>query len=177
MKRTITYRDSRVFPRIYRTYVRPSLEYCVQAWNPSKVEDVQTLEKVQRRALRMVTDQGSIKYEEKLQRLGMTTLQERRKRGDLLEVYKILNNMSGLNSADFFEFVPDRHSVETRSYVENLLVPEKCRLNVRKHFFSCRVVNDWNAMQSSIRNATSVNAFKNEYDMYTSHVIDQALHT
>ena len=45
MKRTVTYRDSTVFASIYRTYVRPTLENCVQVWNPAKLEDIKMLRK------------------------------------------------------------------------------------------------------------------------------------
>jgi len=166
MKRTLTYRDSRTFTRIYRTYVRPILESSVQAWNPSKVEDVNTLEKVQRRALRMVTDQGDANYETKLLNIGMTTLQARRQRGDMIQVYKLMNDMSGLDKSDYFNFVQERHSKETRSYCDNLLVPEKCHINLRKNYFSCRVVNAWNALPIEVRESVSVNNFKNNYDEY-----------
>jgi len=112
----------------------------------------------------MITDQGDANYETKLANIGMTTLQARRERGDLIQVFKIMNDMSGLDKRDFFKFVQERHSKETRSYVDDRLVPEKCRLNLRKNFFSCRVVNAWNELPVEIRNSTSVNNFKNNYD-------------
>jgi len=170
MKRTVTYRDSKIFPKIYCMYVRPIIESSVPAWNPSKVEDVNTLEKVQRRALRMITDQGDVGYETKLQSVGMTTLRARRERGDLVEAYKILNGLSGLDKHDFFNFVQDRHSIETRSHSDDLLVPEKCRLNLRQNSFSCRVVNMWNSLPPEIRESSSVNNFKNNYDMHIQNV-------
>ena len=72
--------------------------------------------------------------------------------------------MSVLDNNDFFSFVRNRHNIETRNYSENLLVPEKCRLNVRKNFFCCRVVNKWNELPDWVRNASTVNEFKNNYD-------------
>jgi len=166
MKRTFTYRDSYVFPRINRTYVRPLLEYSVQAWNPSKVEDINTLEKVQRRALRMINDQGDASYETKLRNIGMTTLQARRERGDMIQVYKFLNDASGLDKNEYFNFVQERHTIATRSFTDNLLVPEKCRINVRKNYFTCRVTNAWNSLPMEVRMSSSVNMFKNKYDAH-----------
>jgi len=142
------------------------VEFSVEAWNPYKVEDINTLEKVQRRALRMVTDQGNATYDSKLKKIGMTTLQERRQRGDMILVFKLMNDMTGLDKNDFFNFVRDRHTVETRSRCADLLVPEQCHLNVRKHFFSCRVVNQWNSLPESVRESFSVNSFKNNYDEF-----------
>ena len=170
MKRTVTFRDSKVFTGLYRTYVRPLLEFSVQSWNPSKVSDVNTLEKVQRRALRMITDQGDASYEEKLKRIGLTTLEARRERGDLLEAFKLINDHNGLDKYEYFEFVQNRHSIETRNYTDNLLVPEKCRTNLRKNYFSSRVVNAWNSLPMHIRNSSSINSFKNNYDAYMLQV-------
>ena len=67
-----------VFAGIYRQYVRPILEYAVQAWNPAKVADINILEKVQKRAFRLMTDKANIKYETKLKVMGMSTLEKRR---------------------------------------------------------------------------------------------------
>ena len=107
VKRTLSYRDSVVLPKIYTTYVRPALEYAVQVWNPSKVCDVKEIEKVQRRAMRLVTDQGYMPYESKLQFLGLPTLEARRKRGDQIETFKIINGHSKLRKEDFFNHVKD----------------------------------------------------------------------
>ena len=163
MKRTLTFRDSQIFPRIYRTSI---VEFSVEAWCPSKVEDIYTLEKMQRRALRMITDQGDANYVSKLKKIGMTSLQDRRKRGDMIQVFKIMNDLSGLDKNNIFNFVRDRHSVDTRNHSANLLVPEKCRLNVRKNFFSCRIVNQWNSLPDVVRNSSNVNTFKNNYDEF-----------
>ena len=77
--------------------------------------------------------------------------------------------MSVLDKRDFFEFVRERHNIDTRNHSDDLLVPEKCRLNVRKNFFSCRVVNSWNDLPEWVRGAVSVNEFKNMYDDFQSY--------
>jgi len=129
---------------------------------------VNTLEKVQKRAFRLINDSGSSDYDTKLRLTGMSTLEQRRQRGDLLEAFKIMNNMSVLNKDDFFTFVQDRHNIDTRSHSDNLLVPEKCRLNIRKNFFSCRIVNAWNDLPYWVRHASSINDFKNQYDEFNA---------
>lgn len=58
LKRTVLFRDIEVFTRLYTTYVRPILESAVSVWNPSKREDVQLLERVQRRAFKCITGLG-----------------------------------------------------------------------------------------------------------------------
>merc|ERR1719319_750703 len=89
LSRAVTYRG-RTFVRLFTTYVRPHLEYCVQSWNPWTIGDKNLLEKVQERAIRMVSGLEGRTYEERLLELGLTTLEQRRERGDMIEVYKIL---------------------------------------------------------------------------------------
>ena len=60
----------------------------------------------------------------------------------------------------------DRHNVNTRGASEGLFVPQQTRLDIRKYFFSNRVVNAWNDLPFEIRDASGVNAFKNLYDLY-----------
>jgi len=105
-----------------------------------------------------------MRYEEKLEVLGMTTLEDRRKRGDQIEQYKIMSDKSVLNKTELYTFVRERHNIDTRNSSQDLLVPEKCRLNVRKDFFMCRVINDWNNLPEHVRKSTTVNEFKNNYD-------------
>ena len=85
MARSFTYRDKNVWVRLYKTYVRPHLEYCVQSWSPWTQADIKVLEDVQRRAIRMVSGLQGDSYEGKLAELGLLTLEERRIRGDLLQ--------------------------------------------------------------------------------------------
>ena len=79
--------------KLYKSLVRPLLEYCIQAFNPYLKRDIDTLEKVQRRATKMVSGLKKVPYEERLKRLNLTTLKTRRIRGDLIEVFK---NFKGL---------------------------------------------------------------------------------
>ena len=94
----------------------------------------------------------------------MQSLEDRRKRGDLIDTYKYMNGIYDAKPSDLFNFVQSRHERHTRSYLENNLVPEKTNLNLCKTFFSNRIVNDWNGVPSEIRFATSLNSFKNYYD-------------
>ena len=63
-----------------------------------------------------------------------------------------------------FSFVRERHSKDTRSHADDHLVPEKANLNIRKYFFSNRVTMAWNSLPGEVKEAVSVNAFKNKYD-------------
>ena len=68
-------------------------------------KDIEVLEKVQRRATRMVEGYRGMEYEERLKRIGLTTLEMRRERADLLEVFKILKGMEGLDRDHFLKML------------------------------------------------------------------------
>ena len=96
-------RDAGLWKRLYTTYVRPHLEYAVQAWNPYATKDVKTLEKVQRRATKVPHLLRHLTYEERLHNLNLTTLEVRRKRGDLIQQYKIESGTNKVNWANQYE--------------------------------------------------------------------------
>ena len=78
------------------------MEYCVQAWSPHLVKDIRILESVQRTATKMVPTLRKLPYESRLQRLGLTTLERRRIRGDLIETFKILTDIEKVDKEQFF---------------------------------------------------------------------------
>ena len=82
--RAFTYRDKVHFIRLYQTFVRCHLEYAVSTWSPWLQKDINVLEDIQRRAIRQVRGLTGT-YEEKLAQVGLTTLVDRRARGDMIQ--------------------------------------------------------------------------------------------
>jgi len=72
---------------LYKTLVRPHLEYCTPVWSPHYVKDKHMLEKVQHRFTRMVPGMKELPYKDRLQQLGLWTLEERRNEADLLKMF------------------------------------------------------------------------------------------
>ena len=165
IKRTFTHFDQKCFTTLYKTYIRPHLEYCVQAWSPSLRKDVIALEKVQRRATKIIPSLRNKPYHDRLKALNLYTLETRRLRGDLIEVYKILHGLEGIEEKKLFQ----RHQnwSQVRGHNLKLYKPNLRKgLNCRKYFFSIRVISEWNSLPSHIVNATSTNLFKNQLDAY-----------
>ena len=89
IRRNITYKGKKLIIPLYKAIVRPHLEYCIQAWRPYRKKDIDTLERIQRRATKMIPELRDLSYEERLKECGLTTLETRRLRGDQIEVFKI----------------------------------------------------------------------------------------
>jgi len=85
IKRTFNTLNNGMFLTLYLTYIRPHLEYCIQVWAPYFKKDIDVLEKVQRRAAKLVRCTKNVSYEQRLAYLGLYSLSRRRQRGDLIE--------------------------------------------------------------------------------------------
>ena len=162
IRRNITYKGKQLIIRLYKAIVRPHLEYCIQTWRPYRKKDIDTLERIQRRATKMIPELRDLSYEERLKECGLTTLETRRLRGDQIEVFKILNGYENIDRNMFFSLKKDSR---TRGH-EVKLVKDQCRLDIRKHSFSQRTINEWNKLSTDCVTASSVNMFKNKVDTY-----------
>jgi ribonuclease P/MRP protein subunit RPP40 len=142
LSRAFHYRDRHIFMCLYKQYVRPHLEFSNQAWAPWTEGDRNGLEKVQQRAVKMVSGLKSNIYEERLRELNLPTLLERRHQADMAMVHKILHGKGGLDHTTWFEKAEDGLRT-TRSTADpyNLRVKHG-RLDPRRNFFSIRVIED-----------------------------------
>ena len=130
MRRAFHYRDKVVWVRLYKTYVRAHLEFAVQSWSPWYTKDIDLLEQVQKRTVDMVIGLRAKTYEGKLKELGLTTVQERRKRGDLIQVWKLVHGGSNL-----IRLAPDQHARLSRHTAKPLnLCRVEANKEVRKNF-------------------------------------------
>lgn len=89
IRRAYTYLDEESFCLLYKAIVRPHLEYAQAVWHPHKRKHINQIERVQRRATRLIPTLRDLTYPERLRQLGLTTLAYRRLRGDVVEVYKM----------------------------------------------------------------------------------------
>ena len=89
LTRNFHFRDRHIFKKLYVQYVRPHVEFASPAWSPWTEMDKANIEKVQIRAVNMISGLTGRTYEEKCKELGLDTLEERRLKQDMLQTYKI----------------------------------------------------------------------------------------
>lgn len=161
LSNAVASRNPEVWIPLYCAFVRPHLEYCVQAWAPYRKKDIAVLERIQRTATRWVSGLKNVPYEERLKRLGLFSLERRRLRGDLIETYKIVRGLSGGDNS----LLPLRDSRDLRGH-GLMLKKMRPRLDVRRAFFSNRVVNPWNSLPKEVIEAPSICVFKERLDSH-----------
>jgi hypothetical protein len=137
--------------------VRPHIEYAEAAWSPFKVGDIEKIENVQRRATKQVPTLKNMEYNERQKKLKMPTLKYRRMRGDMIEVFKIINDIyDPLTTVDMFEL---NTTSNTRGRSKKMKI-KTSRLNVRKYTFVVRIVEIWNSLPESVIQAKTVKNLK-----------------
>jgi ribonuclease P/MRP protein subunit RPP40 len=134
IKRCFGHLSEDVLLKSYKSLVRPKLEYAIQAWRPHLQKDKS--------------------YEDRLKALKLKTLEIRRTRDDLLEVFKIFKGFDQIDLGRFFEVV------ESRTRNRNMKIFKTgCQWNSRKYLFSNRVVNLWNKLPSDVRAYDTIGKF------------------
>lgn len=108
----------------------------------------------------MIPELSHLPYEQRLSVLNLTSLETRRLRGDLLETFKIITRKEMVDRNYFFKI---RDTATTRGHEFKLFKP-RARGKMRKHYFSHRVVDHWNALPNECVQADSINQFKNRID-------------
>ena len=130
IRRTFTLLDETTFLLLYKVLVRTHLEYANTVWNPYKMKHVMALENVQRRATKQISGFKNMSYEDRLQKLKLPTLAYRRKRGHMIETYKIPSGTYDTTLPPLFEQHPDV-TLETREHSKNYTREEQTQTSER----------------------------------------------
>uniref|UniRef100_A0A674K5X3 HECT-type E3 ubiquitin transferase n=1 Tax=Terrapene triunguis TaxID=2587831 RepID=A0A674K5X3_9SAUR len=144
IKKGIHNKPENIILPLYKSMVRPHLDYCMQMWSPHLKKDILELEKVQKRVTKMIRGLEWLPYEERLIRLGLFSLEKRRLGRDMIEVYKIT---SGIVNKEVL-FIPS-HNTRTRGH-QMKLIGSRFKTNTRKYFFTQLTVNLWNSLPEGL---------------------------
>lgn len=167
LKQAFSSRDRWLWTCLYKMHIRPHLEFAIQTWSPYLKGDVKILEQVQHRVTKHMAGMRGLTYEQRLEELGWTTLEERRVRGDLIFTYQ---SRKGNAEADLeWEWAtPLQQITGAASGLRGNDIrlapafPRNCRQ--RQNFLTVRVAPYLNALPAGIMDLKNVNLFKNAYD-------------
>ena len=155
IRRSIKFRDKNIMLPLYIAHVRSRLEYASVIWNPYKLKDIRAIEYVQRRATKLIRGMYGLSYEDRLKSLDLPSLQYRRRKADMLEVFKIVSGIDRIRFDKFFKYSTSNTRGHSKKFYK-----QRCRLDIRKNIFSQRVVNDWNSLPESLIGAEDLDSFK-----------------
>ncbi|XP_046846860.1 uncharacterized protein LOC124440511 [Xenia sp. Carnegie-2017] len=112
LKRTVGGKNKGTFSNLYKTLVRPILEYACPVWSPHLMKDIDEIEKIKRRASRIALGQRrqEMAYTERCKILKWNSLVQRRDFLSLVECYKTVFNLNGLNFSEYFELCKNTKS-------------------------------------------------------------------
>jgi len=141
-------------------YVRRHLEYFAQAWTPYYKKDLVCLEKVHRRAMKLVRSVKNLPYHKRLKQLNLYSVEYRRLRGILIKAYKIVTNKEDVDRDQFFTLSGTLHLRGHSKKIYKQHTSKTCR----QKFFSQVVIDEWNQLPEYVIAADSLDSFKKRLD-------------
>ena len=154
--RAFTSRNMAFMVKMFMTHIRPILEYNCEIWSPASLQNIDLVERVQRRFTKRIGGLHSRSYPERLSACGLEPLELRRIKRDLVFVFKLMKNLVDLDFDDYFTYAVDRG---LRGNCKKLY-PKYARVNVVLNSFNYRVVNVWNSLPDFVVLSRSLNTFK-----------------
>ena len=158
------YMDKDMMKKLITTLIRPRLEYAGVVWSPHKKKHTSKIERLQRMATKLVPDLMEMTYEERLRAMDLPTLEQRRERGDLIQVYKLLKGMDVVDNKKLI--LREEGVIRTLRSHSKKLMKGRCVKDVKKHSFPQRCVETWNGLSEDVVSAPSVQSFKEKLDKY-----------
>ena len=145
---------------LYKSPIRPLLEYGHVIAYPRYKKDCKLIEGVQRRATKMVPQLHKYTYTDRLKEVKLPSMYYRRDRGDMIECYKVIQNKYKIETILELDKDTSRHGHSLK------LLNHHTNKTVRSHFFSERAVNNWNSLPDEVVQAPTLDTFKNRLDSH-----------
>ena len=143
------------------------MEFASAVWNNMSKKDIAKLEGIQKRATKMVIELRGLEYEERLRELGLTTLENRRKRGDLIQIYKITK---GFEEVELGLSWTEETGKGNRRHNRQIIREKFVNAPMRDNSLLNRNATTWNMLPSEIAEADTVNQFKARIDRHMASV-------
>ena len=141
---------------LYKSLIRPKLEYCSLLWSPYTTTNIEIIEKVQKRICKLIFKNRTLSYREQLKNLNLLTLKSRRLRYQLILLYKLFHGLVDIDKDSFFTFVT---ICRTRG-TEHKILPPHCTRNYRLNFVTVSIIEHWNRLPDYVIMSPNINQFK-----------------
>ena len=164
IKNYFQFLDADMFKLLYKSLVRPHLEYASPVWSPTTKEDIKRIEGIQRRATKLVPELSQLCYSDRLKSLKLPTLEYRRTRQELILLYNYIQQDILLDPSTNCKICRNNPSMltpvtsGTRGHPYRFAIQR--HTTVRNRFFTARVLPIWNQLSTATVTANSLNSFK-----------------
>ena len=149
--------------KLYKTYIRPKVEYNTPVWCPSLTKNIKKIEKIQKDFTRFAFIRCKIPYEDysdRLMKINLKTLEDRRKFHDLVFLYKTIQGTTGLEFKNFFHFCA--RSYNLRSTEMKINTNHFYKNSIWCNSFFNRSIKLWNSLPFEVKSSISLPIFKNK---------------
>ena len=143
--------------QLYKSFIRPHLEYCSMVWDPLLNKDKEALEKVQRFGLRMCLKKWSLKQGQLLQLSKVVSLSDRRSQAKLRHLFKIINDLTDFPDAPLKARVMHYSCRNSNDFQLNNL---RARTSQFQNSFFPSTIAHWNSLPADILSSSSLSSFK-----------------
>ena len=160
IKKSFLFLDASTLSTLYKSLVRSHLEYGNVVWGPTYKGDIIAVERVQRRATKLIREIKHLPYEERLKSLRLPSLCHRRRRGDMIFTYKLHMDKLGIDKKEFFTSPPNRLVRGHQFRIMKQKATKTCRISS----YANRVIADWNSLPTKVISANTTDMFKDYLD-------------
>ena len=165
IRHTFKHLNKENFLLLYKSLVRPHLEFGSCIWSPKHKYNIDSIERVQRRATKLIPQLKELSYSDRLRELNLETLSYRRTRADLLETYRILTSQHQVNRDTYCSLCPGKSmltpSLNTATRGHSMKLQIQPSTGARQNFFETRVSKIWNSLSEKTVSSKNVDIFKN----------------
>ena len=159
--KTFDYMDETMFKQLYKSLVRPHLEYGAPVWSPYEGEMKKQLENVQKRATKRVPGLSGFEYPDRLKKLNIPTLAYRRVRGDMIQMYKLHYGFHDKSLPDMFT----QNTRASQGHNKKYKVKGSTK-NIRKYNFAVKSIPLWNSLPQHVVDSEDIKAFEIALDYH-----------
>ena len=169
IKRAKSYVPTRSLKLLYNAIVLPHFDYCSSVWSERFQRQTLKLQKVQKRAARVILGEGfDIPSNDMFSRLGWMPIQTRFQFGRAVMMYKCLHDMAPTYLKKDLFHVSSRHDHNTRQAERNALCVPKFRTDTYKHSPLVSGIRTWNQLENSVKGSSTLNSFKYALKVFLS---------